>query len=383
MTVDEKQLTRLLQCVAGHLDLAHYRGVDKRYRRALAWKKVDRPPLVVQPRNGSFFDLPSPWSEFVRYPYRRAFENPAAMLQNMILSRVIPGLLLKDDNPLAIRNDHGTIQAASLLGGAWDLHEDNYPWVKPVDSRAKLERIASGEKELDLASGGVLRPSLETLKFYHEKLKAYPPCDRAIQVSMPDLQGPLDTAHQLWGSDIFLAFYEDPQLLWALMNRIVDVMIEVSRLYRPWAVDRLSPKAVTQHGYMIPGSLLIRVDSAIMISARMYSDLIKPHDARLLGEMGGGSIHFCGNGEHLIEAMLQIPDLRGLDFGEPFQMDTKRIYSLCREPRVAVTNLQAPREDLVSGAAVRDYPTGVVLVYLAEDFDDACEVAARYREIGD
>jgi len=381
MRVDEKQLDRLLRCVAEHLDMDHCRRVDERYRRALAYEELDRPPLVVQPKDGPFFDLPPPWSEFTRYPYRVAFENPAAMLQNMILGRVVPGLLLKDDSPLAVRNDHGTIQMAALLGGAWSLHEDNYPWVKHVGTRAELERIASGRNEVDLASGGVLRPSLATLKFYRDRLKAYPPCDRAVQVSMPDLQGPLDTAHQLWGTDVFLAFYEDSQLLSALMSRIVDVMLEVARLYRSWATDRMFPAATTQHGYMIPGTLLIRDDSAIMLSPRMYSDSVRPHDARLLREVGGGSIHFCGNGDHLIEAMLEIPDLLGVDFGESFRMDTKKIYGLCRERGVVVTSLQPPRDDLLGGAAVADYPTGVVFVYLAEDFNDACKVAARYREI--
>jgi hypothetical protein len=43
--------------------------------------------------------------------------------------------------------------------------------------------------------------------------------------------------------------------------------------------------------------------------------------------VGGGSIHFCGNGQHLIEPMLQISDLSGLDFGQSAMMDTKRIMN--------------------------------------------------------
>lgn len=46
---------------------------------------------------------------------REAFDRPEAMLQNMLLDRVLPGLLLKDDNPLAIRVK-GKAQAHSPTG---------------------------------------------------------------------------------------------------------------------------------------------------------------------------------------------------------------------------------------------------------------------------
>jgi hypothetical protein len=108
--------------------------------------------------------------------------------------------------------------------------------------------------------------------------------------------------------------------------------------------------------------------------------MIQPHDACLLRAVGAGSIHFCGDGEHLIEALLEIPDLRGVDCGEPEKMDRQRVYGLCAERRVAVTGWQCSREELVSGQARRDYPTGAVLLYLTEDIDEAREVVAAYQK---
>ena len=105
-----------------------------------------------------------------------------------------------------------------------------------------------------------------------------------------------------------------------------------------------------------------------------------PHDARLLDAIGGGTIHFCGNGQHLVREMLAIPGLRGLDFGQPDQMDVAAAYALCREQRVALTHLMPARADLLNGKARHDFPTGAIFVYQPASLDDAREVLAAYRK---
>ena len=77
--------------------------------------------------------------------------------------------------------------------------------------------------------------------------------------------------------------------------------------------------------------------------------------------------------------MLAIPGLRGLDFGQPDQMDVAAAYALCREKRVAITNLRPVRDDLLDGRAQRDFPTGVVFVYQPASLDDARAVLAAHR----
>jgi len=357
----EEELDQLLEFVARHVDADHCRKVDERYRNVLSCEEVDRPPLVVQAEFGQTLNLPSPWGSFQSYSYREAFDNPAAMMQNMLLARVVPGLILEDDNPLAIRNDHGTVQIASVLGGKWQLHRDNYPWVEPLRDTDALESIADSS-ELN-TEDSVLGKSIHTLGFYNTKLSEHPTLKDHIQISLPDLQGPMDIAEQLWGSDIYYAFVDSPDLLSRLMSRIVDVVIEVSGRYREYAKDRMEPFANTQHGYVIPGRLLVRNDSSVMLSPGMYSEHVRPHDERLLREVGTGSIHFCGNGEHLVPGMLKIEPLRGLDFGQPHLVDVKRIYGMCKDRKVAITNVCPSREELVSGEAVRAFPTGAVFLY--------------------
>ena len=300
------------------------------------------------------------------------------MMQNMLLDRVLPGLILKDDSALAIRNDHGTIQIASILSGSWKMHEDNYPWVKSLGSTEAIRALIEDDSEIDW-NGGVLPQSTRTLEFYREMLSKYPKCRQAIQISLPDLQGPMDTADMLWGTEIFMMILQEPGLVRALLDKVVRTMLGVIEYYRKFTYDRLDPAANTQHGYNIPGRLMIRNDSSIMISPDTYGEIVGPSDAKLLQKVGKGSIHFCGNGQHLVEPMLEIPDLCGLDFGQADMMDIKKIYEMAQERKVALTCLKPSRHELISGQVVADFPTGVVLVYNTESIDDACEVVAAYR----
>ncbi len=373
-----KQLDRLLALIEANIDFEHCQRVDERYRRSLAWEPTDRPPLVCTPGFGKRWRLPAPWNRFEPFSYREAFNDPARMFNNMLLDRVVPGLILKDDSPLAIRADHGTIQIASLLGGTWEMHKDDYPWIKPFGSVQAIRSLVEQEDNNNWTRG-VMERSTHTLQFYRQRLADYPYCRRAIQIALPDLQGPFDTAEMLWGSDIFLALTDDPQLLSAILDKIVRTMLAVVDYYRQFTYDRLDPFGNTQHGYVIPGRLLIRTDSSILVSSETYRHAIAPHEAKLLKNVGTGSIHFCGNGEHLVGDMLDIPDLCGLDLGQSETTNINRIFPLCAARNVAITNLIFPHEQLVSGQANCLFPTGVVYSYETATIDDARGVVNEYQ----
>ncbi len=375
----EKELDELLSLIEERIDIEHVHAVDRDYSDALAYQPVAIPPLVAMPKFPATFDLPAPWDRFVRYGYREAFGNPPAMLQNALLNRVVPGVLLGDHSPLAIRNDHGTIQVASLLGGKWSMYEDNYPCVHHFESVEDIERILYAPLPDRIQECGVMPASIATLEFYDAKLSEFPSCKKAIQISMPDLQGPIDTAEMMWGSDIYYAFYDNPDLLARFLKRVTDALLAMEKVFRPLSFDRLDPKGNAQHGYVIPGRLLIRDDSAILIPPDMYAQQVRPYDERILRELGGGSIHFCGNGEHLIEKMLAIVELRGLDFGDSRSMNIGKIYDMCSERRIALSNVNPSREDLVSGKAAKNFPSGAVFVYEAESFADAADLVRAYR----
>ena len=60
-------------------------------------------------------------------------------------------------------------------------------------------------------------------------------------------------------------------------------------------------------------------------------------------------------------------------------MNVDRIYAICREHNVALTNHIPPREQLLDGTVRQKFPTGIVIAYEAESFDDAQEVLQAFQ----
>jgi len=378
MADQEKELDRLLALVEDRIDLDHCRDVHERYLRTLFYEDTDLPPLVILAAFDGEFKFPAPFDTFRTYGYKEAFYNPAAMLQNEILTCVVPGVLLADDSPLPIRNNHGALQVAGVLGASWRIIEDQYPWVEHFDSLDPIREIADATG-MPGDDAGELPRSFETLTFYNEKLRDYPGAYEAIHITLPDLQGPMDTAEQIWGSGIYLAFYDEPDLLQKLLSRVVDVTLHVASRFNEHTRERLDPRAISHHGYILPGRILVKDDSSIVLSPDTYAESVLPHHARLLREIGKGSIHFCGDGSHLIEKMVEVPDLLGVDPSQSHLFDVHAAYRTCRERKVALTGLLPPRDDLTSGKAREDFPSGCVFLYETNDFDDARDVLDAYR----
>ena len=167
-----EQLKKLLDYIEARIDLDRCAEVEDRYRKSLLYDQIDRPPLVISCNENPLGLAP--------FSYAEAFYDPAKMMFNQLLDRVVLGLELGDDSPLAIRNDHGIIQVGSLLGGKWKLTEDNYPWMEQIESRQELERIAENSENLELQTSGMVQTSIETLQFYTETLAKSPVCKKSM-----------------------------------------------------------------------------------------------------------------------------------------------------------------------------------------------------------
>jgi hypothetical protein len=133
---------------------------------------------------------------------------------------------------------------------------------------------------------------------------------------------------------------------------------------------------------MIRGQILLRDDSAIMVSPRMYRQQIAPHDERVLAEMEGGGIHSCGNFMHNVGAMLELPSLQCLDFGQSSLNDVDAIYAQAKPRRIALVRVSVTAEELRQGdirRSLRDrFPTGVTLLHAAPSLEAARDSVTAY-----
>ena len=371
MPAADETVRRLLDYFEARIDLAHVDRVRARHRAALDFEALDVPPLVCY--------LPYEGQEFQPYPYPEAFANPAKMMVNELLigfTSLYHAVELRDDAPYCLRPNLGTGIIASMFGATIRLVENNMPWVMSLGGLSSLQAIV--DAPLPDVRSGLGQRVIDQYDYSHHALSAYPRCRAAFELTLPDLQGPFDTAELLWGSGIFVALYTHTELVGALLSKITDLMLIVYGVLTGRVRDTLGPGCHYQHAAAVKGNLLIRDDSAILMSPKMYREIVQPADARLAAELEGVGIHFCGNGQHQVDNMLAIPGMRCLDLGQPETMDLDAIYAKAAARRVPLVRLTVSEAELTAERVRERFPRGVSLVYQAESVADARRIWQRY-----
>jgi len=372
MTEAEGQLRRLLSYLEERIDLGHASGARARHRSALDYEVVDRPPIV--------FYLPYEGEEFRPYPFAEAFESPAKLAVNELLvgfTSLYHAVDLRDDAPYCLRPNLGTGLVASMFGAEVRLVGDNPPWIIPVGEQ-RIRDIAVSP--LPNPCSGLVSRALDQYAFFACMLADYPRCRQSFQLTLPDLQGPFSTAELLWGPAIYLALYDQPDLVSALLGRIVELMAAVYHVLVAATRDDLGPGYCYQHAVGTRGTILLRNDSMVNLSPRHYYEVVWPHDVALSAALGGIGVHFCGRGMHQVANLLAIPGLGCLDLGNPEMLDLDTLYQQTSPRRVALVRLTVPQEQLRAPDLARRFPRGVSFVHKPRSVAHARLLLARYEE---
>ncbi|MBN2291413.1 MAG: hypothetical protein JXM70_03245 [Pirellulales bacterium] len=377
------QLEKLLDYLAETLDPGRQAQVEELHRRVLEWEPVERLPVVMQ------YPLPEEVSDnmpFRPYPHSEIFADPAKMLFNELLHAFDTSIacrgMIDDDLPCTVRANFGTVIIASLFGGRVEQVEENPPWVRHFDSLDEFRR-AMDTDPTDLSRGWCPRV-VETYQFYAEALTEHPELREMISVVLPDLQGPIDNVDMLRGTEFFTDFYNDPEMVAHALEQAATAQIAFARHLAPYLSD--GPEGYChQHTVLMPGNVLIRNDSSIMLSPEMYRERVAPHDERVLCELGGGGIHCCGKIEHNLGEFLAVPGCGCLDLGQPEMNDIDKLYAQAAghgpngSRKTPIIRLRVDRQELTSGSVMQRFPTGVSLMHQAQSLADAQETMAAYR----
>jgi len=368
----DRLVRQILDYLEPRVDLAHVRQAAARHRAALRYEPVDRLPLVCY--------LPYQGDRFTPYPYPEAFADPAKMMVNELLvgfTSIYHAVDLHDDAPYCLRPNLGVGIVASLFGATIRVLEEGMPWVEPLRGGADTMRNLL-DRPLPGLDAGLLPRVLDQCACFRQALAPYPDCREAFQLTLPDLQGPFSTAELLWGPAIYLALFDTPELVAAVLMRIAEVMELVLPRLEEEVRGGLGPGLQFQHASGVGGRILLRNDSAVNVSPSHYRRFILPADARLAETLGSVGIHFCGDGSHHVPTMLSIPGLTSFDLGQPEKMDLDRLYAQAAARRVALARLTVPEAELCAKRVKARFPTGVSLVYTAPDIATAHDVWRRF-----
>ncbi len=366
----DQRVRQILDHLEPRIDLDHVTQVRARQRAGVDGA-ADSPPIV--------FYLPYQGQEFVPYPYPEAYADPAKMMVNELLigfTSICHAVDLRDDAPYCLRPNLGTGIIASQFGAEVRLTENNMPWVMPLAGVERIRALVDGP--LPDARSGLVARALEQYDYFCDAVQDYPHCRAAFEFTLPDLQGPFSIAELLWGSHIYTAFYDEPDLIRQLLARITDQIIAVYRLLIGKTRDHLGSGYCYQHGVAVKGDWLIRDDSMVNLSPRMYRDIVLPFDRRL-GQAVPVGIHFCGNAMHQVENLLQIENLGCIDLGNPEKVDLDALYRRLQDRRIALLRVSVPAEELRSIHLKRRFPGAVNVVYTPKSLQDAQQLLHAYR----
>jgi hypothetical protein len=156
---------------------------------------------------------------------------------------------------------------------------------------------------------------------------------KGIHIQHPDIQSAFNSAHLIRGNDILTDFYDDPDAVDELLDKVTDFMIQITRHTK--ATISSDPEWFFDWGSMWKGFARISNCSMQMISPELYRKHVLPRDVRFFETVGGGRMHYCGITGAVIDDFFRVPSITGLD------VDCSRhdFFKICeRAPsRVAIT----------------------------------------------
>ncbi len=221
------------------------------------------------------------------------------------------------------------------------------PTAIPLHSADAVRRLVDrGVPDVRSALGAKV---FDTAEHYLSLVQRYPKLAQAVTLYHPDTQGPIDVAEVVWGSEIFYALYDEPELVEAFLDLVTDSYAAFMREWFALVPDRHSPYSV-HWGQLMTGRLMLRNDSLMNLSPQTYVELIRPRDQRLFDEFGGGAVHFCGRGDHYIAAMSEMAGLSAINFSQPECNDMETLFRHTVDKGLVLLNLRKPAAEAALAA---------------------------------
>lgn len=229
-------------------------------------------------------------------------------------------------NLLCVRPNYGTGIIPSMFGAEvyyMDAKLDTLPCTRTLaDGEDGVRRILE-ERKVDY-SRGLAGNVFRFAQVYAEAIKDYPKIQRYVHVYNPDLQGPFPLADELWGGDIYIAMYEEEELLHDMLGLMTDTYLGFLKKWHaiyPTFDDTHS----VEWGLLHKGKTIVRNDAVMNISGDMYEEFVMPYDQRILRELTGG-VHFCGRGDHYIEHVGALESISCVNMSQPHLNKMDAIY---------------------------------------------------------
>jgi len=281
---------------------------DGKKRQAAVWegKEPDYLPLIFGAANPERDQYP-------KYDMKEQFFDPEKMLYEQLWGP-LSVLRARSDAVPSIRVNFGTGFLCSVFGLNQQIFPDKMPWLQEHLSKDAILKLKPGDLE-PIAEKGLMPEFKRYITLYQEKLKGLP-----VHIYLPDTQGAFDVAHLIYRDDIFTDLYDDAPFISHLLSLTEYVYRNASRLMKEWIGE---PMDSGYHGgtlYMSGCGVRSCEDSTTLLSPGLVREQVMPYLRKSVAPFGGW-VHFCGDGQGLLEPLLSAPEVKGVNFGNPERFD--------------------------------------------------------------
>ena len=311
------------------IDVEHIERTRLLQKKVFNFEPVDHIPTVIS--------YPLEENEWPNFGFEEIFNDPGKMLLHE-LRGVCMGAKLQDDRLYGIRANYGTGIIASMFGCETATFDHALPIGLHVDEKKLSEIIDNGVPPLD---AGLMRKVYDTALYFQKTLAPYPKLSKYVEMELFDIQGIFDNASIIWGSEIFLAFYDEPEKLHTFIKIITDTISATVKEFR-----RITNTPIDEHGgaWNSIGAICLRDDSSINLSGEQYVEFVKPYNQKLLNELSG-NIHFCGKAHQWWRELLDIPGLKAIN---PYQGELYNLFEMfetCESSKMPIFQWTIPLDE--------------------------------------
>lgn len=190
--------------------------------------------------------------------------------------------------------------------GAREVQTGGHTWVEPIlrDAQDVTQLV-----QPDFTRQGVAAEFLETIRFFRAATQG------RLPIQMPDMQGPLDLANNLWGTEgLLLAMQETPAAAHRLLQMMTDDYIRYMCLVREAAQGDWVPMHCMPVVWLPPAlGVALSEDLLAVLSPRLYRAYGPPYNRQIASAFGGIIVHSCGSIKHNLAPLAATPGLVGVN----------------------------------------------------------------------
>lgn len=248
--------------------------------------------------------------DYCQYNHKERFYDKRKMLFEQIFG-LISTFRAGSDAQLTVGINLGAGFGPSILGLKQLVFEDKDPWLQERLSKQKISQL--GPKDLkDVNTKGLMPRALECIDYFKKTL-GY----KALVCIYPDiLWGPFSLAHLIRGDGIFTDLYDDPDFVHHLMEISTFLYVKSATALKK-ALGEPNGKCYQNGFYTSDSGVWSNEDTAVLLSPSQLEKFVFPYLRKAYKSFGGAVVHFCGRADYLLDPLLDLPEVKGINFGEP------------------------------------------------------------------